>query len=253
LVEEGKAKLVVIAHDVDPIELVVHLPALCRRKGVPFCFIRGKANLGKLVHQKTATCVALTAVGSEDMSDLENLGKAFKAKFNRKYESHAEEQKRLRIFTENMKTAAQLQAVNPLATFGVNKFADQSASEFKVRHNSDKAYASSNRTAVEAVYTKDQFASEATTIDWRTKGAVTHVKDQGQCGSCWAFSATCSVESAIAIAENVAVPVLSEQQYVSCSSSYGNSGCNGGWYYWAWDYGKVNAQETSAAYPYTSG
>ena len=74
--------LVVIAHDVDPIELVVHLPALCRRKGVPFCFIRGKANLGKLVHQKTATCVALTAVGSEDMSDLENLGKAFKAKFN---------------------------------------------------------------------------------------------------------------------------------------------------------------------------
>ena len=42
----------------------------------------GKATLGKLVHQKTATCVALTAVGSEDMSDLENLGKAFKAKFN---------------------------------------------------------------------------------------------------------------------------------------------------------------------------
>lgn len=82
LIEEGKAKLVVIAHDVDPIELVVHLPALCRRKGVPYCFIRGKATLGKLVHQKTATCVALTAVGSEDMSDLENLGKVFKAKFN---------------------------------------------------------------------------------------------------------------------------------------------------------------------------
>ena len=82
LVEEGKAKLVVIAHDVDPIELVVHLPALCRRKGIPFCFIRGKATLGKLVHQKTATCVALTAVGSEDMSDLENLGKKFKAAFN---------------------------------------------------------------------------------------------------------------------------------------------------------------------------
>ena len=51
LVEENKAKLVVIAHDVDPIELVVHLPALCRKKGVPFCFVRGKANLGKLVMQ----------------------------------------------------------------------------------------------------------------------------------------------------------------------------------------------------------
>ena len=90
-------------------------------------------------------------------------------------------------------------------------------------------------------------------VNWVTAGKVGAVKDQGQCGSCWAFSATCAVESAIAIAQNVAVPVLSEQQYVSCSSAYGNNGCNGGWYYWAWDYGKVNAQEQSASYPYTSG
>jgi len=82
LVEENKAKLVVIAHDVDPIELVVHLPALCRKKGVPFCFIRGKANLGKLVHQKTATCVALTEVRREDFVDLEQLGGIFKTQFN---------------------------------------------------------------------------------------------------------------------------------------------------------------------------
>lgn len=82
LVEEGKAKLVVIAHDVDPIELVVHLPALCRRKNVPYCFIRGKATLGKLVHQKTATTVALTTVGQEDMADLNTLGATFRANFN---------------------------------------------------------------------------------------------------------------------------------------------------------------------------
>jgi len=82
LVEENKAKLVVIAHDVDPIELVVHLPALCRKKGVPYCFVRGKANLGKLVHSKTATCVALTEVNKEDFQDLETLGKTFKALFN---------------------------------------------------------------------------------------------------------------------------------------------------------------------------
>ena len=82
LVEEGRAKLVVIAHDVDPIEIVVHLPALCRKKGVPFCFIRGKAALGKLVHTKTATCVALTAVNTEDFADVEQLGKNFKAQFN---------------------------------------------------------------------------------------------------------------------------------------------------------------------------
>jgi large subunit ribosomal protein L7Ae len=50
LVEEGKAKLVVIAHDVDPLEIMAFLPALCRKKGIPFAFIKGKARLGKLVH-----------------------------------------------------------------------------------------------------------------------------------------------------------------------------------------------------------
>ena len=82
LVESGKAKLVVMAHDVDPIELMVFLPALCRKKGIPFCFIKGKARLGKLIHQKTATCVALTEVRKEDFSDLENLAKNFKSNFN---------------------------------------------------------------------------------------------------------------------------------------------------------------------------
>lgn len=50
LIEEGKAKLVVIAHDVDPIEMMVFMPALCRKKGIPYAFIKGKARLGKLVH-----------------------------------------------------------------------------------------------------------------------------------------------------------------------------------------------------------
>lgn len=82
LVEEGKAKLVVMAHDVDPIELLVFLPALCRKKGIPFCFIKGKARLGKLVHQKTATCIALTEVRKEDYQDLELLSKNFLKQFN---------------------------------------------------------------------------------------------------------------------------------------------------------------------------
>lgn len=82
LVEQGKAKLVVMAHDVDPIELLVFLPALCRKKGIPYCFIKGKARLGKLVHQKTATCVALTEVRKEDFQDLELLSKNFRAQFN---------------------------------------------------------------------------------------------------------------------------------------------------------------------------
>ena len=82
LVEEGKAKLVIMAHDVDPIEMMIFLPALCRKKGIPFCFVKGKARLGKLVHQKTATCLALTEVKREDYQDLELLSKNFRIAFN---------------------------------------------------------------------------------------------------------------------------------------------------------------------------
>jgi len=78
LVESGKAKLVVMAHDVDPVELLVFLPALCKKKGIPYCFIKGKARLGKLVHLKTATCLALTDVKKEDYQDLDVLAKNFR-------------------------------------------------------------------------------------------------------------------------------------------------------------------------------
>lgn len=70
LVETKKAKLVVIAHDVDPIELVLWLPSLCRQMDVPFCIVKSKSRLGKLVNMKTATCLALTDVRKEDSAAL---------------------------------------------------------------------------------------------------------------------------------------------------------------------------------------
>jgi len=73
LVEQKKAKLVVIAHDVDPIELVVWLPVLCRKLGIPFVIVKGKARLGAVVRKKTATALALTRVNKEDQSALQNI------------------------------------------------------------------------------------------------------------------------------------------------------------------------------------
>ncbi|KAG0524359.1 hypothetical protein BDA96_07G204000, partial [Sorghum bicolor] len=66
LIEQSKAQLVVIAHDVDPIELVVWLPALCRKMEVPYCIVKGKARLGSIVHKKTASVLCLTTVKNED-------------------------------------------------------------------------------------------------------------------------------------------------------------------------------------------
>lgn len=82
LVEQRKAKLVVIAHDVDPIELVVWLPTLCRKMDVPYVIVKGKSRLGALVHQKTASCVALTDVRKEHAHQLEQLINNTKPMYN---------------------------------------------------------------------------------------------------------------------------------------------------------------------------
>lgn len=82
LIENGQAKLVVIAHDVDPIELVLHLPTLCRKKNIPYAFVKGKARLGTFVHQKTATAVALTEVRKQDQLELETLSNNFRNLYN---------------------------------------------------------------------------------------------------------------------------------------------------------------------------
>jgi large subunit ribosomal protein L7Ae len=82
LIEEKKAKIVVIANNVEPIELVVWIPNLCRKLDIPYAFVKGKAALGKLVHQKNATVVALTEVRKEDEGELNNLASAFRTHFN---------------------------------------------------------------------------------------------------------------------------------------------------------------------------
>ena len=94
----------------------------------------------------------------------------------------------------------------------------------------------------------------STGIDWRTvKGVVTPVKDQGQCGSCWAFSATESVESHYVLAGNDQV-IMAPQELVDCSKGlFSNHGCSGGWYYYAWKWLESSKSMTEADYPYTSG
>lgn len=82
LIEQKKAQLVVIAHDVDPLEVVLFLPALCRKMGVPYCIVKGKARLGTLVRRKTCSTVALTAVDTGDRSNMTKLVESIKTNYN---------------------------------------------------------------------------------------------------------------------------------------------------------------------------
>merc|ERR1711997_586592 len=86
LVEKKKAKLVAIANDVDPIELVLFLPALCRKMGVPYCIVKNKARLGRVCRRKTTSCLAISSVESSDRSALNKLVDTVKTNFNERAE-----------------------------------------------------------------------------------------------------------------------------------------------------------------------
>merc|ERR1712211_141520 len=86
LVEKKKAQLVVIANDVDPIELVMYLPALCRKMGVPYCIVKNRARLGRVARRKTTTCMAVTQVESGDRGALNKIVETVKTNYNERVE-----------------------------------------------------------------------------------------------------------------------------------------------------------------------
>lgn len=86
LIERKKAQLVIIAHDVEPVEIVLFLPALCKKMGIPYCIVKGKAKLGQLVHRKTCAALAITSVNSEDKTGLSKLVEVCKTNFNDRYD-----------------------------------------------------------------------------------------------------------------------------------------------------------------------
>jgi cathepsin L len=133
-------------------------------------------------------------------------------------------------------------------TVGLNKFADLTNTEFLERYTG-LIRPLVQVTDPEHVHEFEESQGLPSAVDWRTKGVVTGVKDQGQCGSCWSFSSTGAVEGAWAL--NHSLVSLSEQNLMDCSRSYGNLGCNGGLMDNAFRYIIANGGiDTEASYPY---
>jgi hypothetical protein len=171
----------------------------------------------------------------------------FKANHGKSYASAEEEAHRFAVFQDNLAFIEKHNAEKHSYTVGINQFADLTNAEFRMLYVSSRY----NRTLPYNTVWLDN-APEADPVDWRTKGAVTPIKNQGQCGSCWSFSTTGSVEGAHAIASGNLVS-LSEQQLCDCSDAYGNQGCNGGLMDNAFKYIIANGGlDTEADYPYTA-
>jgi len=196
-----------------------------------------------------AVCLAV-AIVSPEHKQFED----FKAKYNKKYADAKEETKRFEIFVENLKRSKLMNEEAGETIYGVTKFSDLSKEEFKhyyLNYRSGSAvhkFNSDKRNADLSVYIG---APLPASFDWRDHGAVTPIKNQGQCGSCWAFSAVEAVESSWFLANHTLIE-LSPQQVVSCDDV--DQGCNGGDTPTAYAYIiKAGGLELNSIYPYRSG
>ena len=173
----------------------------------------------------------------------------------KQYLSATERDYRESVYDRNVRKVAKHNAKGFSWKMGLNKFADLTRKEFSQLYLNNGGYNNATHNRVKDYDWKmlsTNLSNLPTSVDWTTKGAVTPVKDQAQCGSCWAFSSTGALEGAWFLKKKLLVN-LSEQQLVDCSTSEGNQGCNGGLMDYAFQYVIDNkGLTTDKAYPYTA-
>jgi C1A family cysteine protease len=177
----------------------------------------------------------------------------FQERFSKRYATLEELENRFQVFSSNLRNII-LHNFDRSQNFtmGINQFTDLTSDEFKAK------YVNGRKSSQLESFGCKSFSSDAvgvsSSIDWRTKGVVNQVRDQGQCGSCWAFATTANAESVWAISSGQLLD-LSEEYLVDCATGVGyfNMGCNGGNPDSAFKYMINNGQCSESSYPYTSG
>ncbi|XP_068647254.1 cysteine protease XCP1-like [Aristolochia californica] len=176
------------------------------------------------------------------------------AKHKRSYESIEEKLHRFQVFKDNLKHIDETNRKVSSYWLGLNKFADLSHEEFKAKYLGLKPDLSRSRCSEDDSKCHENFRYRDAvdlpkSVDWRKKGAVTRVKNQGQCGSCWAFSTVAAVEGINQIVSGN-LTALSEQELIDCDKPF-NSGCNGGLMDYAFSFIVSNGGlHTEQDYPY---
>lgn len=205
---------------------------------------------------KIALCVIATiavVAASAPLTEKEHqfLFTKWVSQFEKQYEASAFFSK-FETFKANLAFVLESNKLGKSYTLAMNQFGDLTSAEFKAQYLKTRPNPKAN-VFQRAQNTEDlSGVVTAPSVDWRTKNAVTRIKNQGQCGSCWAFSSTGSIEGAWAIKKGSLVS-LSEQQLVDCASSTGNQGCSGGLMDQAFEWViQNNGICSEAAYPYTA-
>ncbi|KAG1664216.1 Cathepsin L [Nymphon striatum] len=175
------------------------------------------------------------------------------AKFGKTHGSFREEMKRMDVFVKNLHFVKEHQAKFAAGkvsyNVAINEYADMTTEEFVGIMN---GYKMSNQTSEGSTFLAPSGVELPKTVDWSKKGYVTGIKNQGQCGSCWSFSATGSLEGQH-FKKTGKLVSLSEQNLCDCSRSFGNNGCEGGLMDNAFRYIKSNKGiDTEKSYPYTA-
>jgi cathepsin F len=193
---------------------------------------------------------ALAACTLAQEDALTTAFQSFVGTYNKMYESQNEWEYRRQVFNATLELIAERNAEGE-AEHGINKFADLTREEFKKMYLGYNGQRSSQPESDEILATMN--TSEVSSIDWRSKTPkiLTPVKDQQQCGSCWAFSATEQIETDCAMSTGKLLE-LSPQQIVSCDKT--DDGCQGGNTETAYAYvKKAGGLELATDYPYKSG
>ncbi|KAH7524152.1 cysteine proteinase 15A [Ziziphus jujuba] len=193
--------------------------------------------------------------GDDELLNAEHHFSSFKKRFGKTYASQEEHDFRFAIFKANLRRAKRHQKLDPGAVHGVTKFSDLTTGEFRRKFLGLRRLRLPTDAHKAPILPTNDLPAD---FDWRDHGAVTPVKDQGSCGSCWSFSTTGALEGAHFLTTGELVS-LSEQQLVDCDhecdpEEYGacDAGCNGGLMTTAFEYIlKAGGVEREKDYPYT--